>query len=310
MNMVRGRNSYVNQEGFFIEALRQVSELRTYSLDKFLKIRPSCDLLIIDSKATPDGRGKDPEKNFEFLKEQTEITKGLFVSSARAEAMPSNEVLEIFDVVFKREPWKDLSKYSLSTHNSQKICPTMLPCPLVSPDELKGLTFSEHNDQQFDVFFNGQATNTKRVDVWSRLKQEADLKITGGLQPTWIDVPLEYRFKKLSRKRYQDIIHHSKINLALEGIGTFTYRHLELLSQGAFMMSHSNIQKQNLPLEIVDGKHYVAYEDVDDLIEKIHYYLVRPEERLRIARNGFERFKRDYSFEKHGLFILDQLRES
>ena len=309
VNTIRGRNSYVNQEGFFIEALRQVSQLRTYSLDKFLKARPICDLLIVDSKATPDGRGNDPEKNFEFLKEQKDIMKGLFVSSARAEAMPSNEVLEIFDVVFKREPWKDLAKYNLSAHNRQKVFPTMLPCPLVPPDKLKGLTFSEHTDQQFDVFFNGQVTNIKRIDFWSRLKQESDLKIIGGLQPTWIDVPYEYRFKKLSRKRYKDIIHHSKINLALEGIGTFTYRHLELLSQGAFMMSHSNIQQQNLPLEIVDGEHYVAFEDVDDLIEKIQHYLVRPDERLHIARNGFERFKRDYSFEKHGEYILTQLRD-
>lgn len=310
VNTIRGRNSYVNQEGFFIEALREVSELRVYSLDKFLKVRPSCDVLIMDSKATPDGRGKDPEKNFAFLKAAKDFKKGLFVSNDRVESMPSNEVLEIFDIVFKREPWKDLAEYDLSLHNRQKIFPTMLPCPMVPPDRLQRLEFISHEDQCFDVFFNGQATSTKRIDVWSRLKQEPGLRIIGGLQPTWIDVPLEHRFKKLSRKRYQNIIHHSKINLALEGIGTFTYRHLELLSQGAFMMSHSNIQNQNLPLEIVDGEHYIAYEDVDDLIEKIHYYLVRPEERLRIARNGFERFKRDYSFAKHGKFILDQLRES
>jgi len=310
VNKVRGHNSYVNQEGFFIEALRQVSELRAYSLDKFLKTRPSCDFLVMDSKATPDGRGKDPQKNFEFLKEIKGLKKGLFVSNDRVKSMPSDEVLDIFDVVFKREPWKDLSRYNLSSHNSQKIFPTMLPCPLVPPDKLNSLAFSEHNDQQFDIFFNGQATNTKRIDVWSRLKKEPDLRIIGGLQPTWIDVTLEHRFKKLSRKRYKEIIHQSKVNLALEGIGTFTYRHLELLSQGAFMMSNSNIQKQNLPLKIVDGEHYVAYEDMDDLIEKIRYYLVRPEERLRIARNGFERFKRDYSFEKHGKCILDQLGDS
>ena len=238
------------------------------------------------------------------------MKKGLFVSNDRVESMPSDEVLDIFDVVFKREPWKGLSKYNLSSHNIRKIFPTMLPCPWVPPDKLNSLAFSEHNDQQFDIFFNGQATNTKRIDVWSRLKQQSDLKIIGGLQPTWIDVPVEQRFKKLSRKSYQDIIRHSKINLVLEGIGTFTYRRLELLSQGAFMMSHSNLKKQNFPLEIIDGEHYVAYEDIDDLIEKMRYYLVRPKERLQIAKNGFKRFKRDYSFEKHGKYILDQLGDS
>lgn len=39
----------------------------------------------------------------------------------------------------------------------------------------------------------------------------------------------------------------------------------------------------------------VFYESLDDAIELMEYYLAHPEERLQIARRGFERFWRDYT---------------
>lgn len=60
-------------------------------------------------------------------------------------------------------------------------------------------------------------------------------------------------------------------------------------------------------MQISDGGSYLAqffrvgeeiegYENVDDLIDKIHYYLDHDEERRNIAVNGFKRVMRDYRF--------------
>jgi len=49
----------------------------------------------------------------------------------------------------------------------------------------------------------------------------------------------------------------------------------------------------------------VFYDSLDDAIELMEYYLAHPEERLRIARRGFERFWRDYSAEANLLTLLN-----
>jgi hypothetical protein len=46
-----------------------------------------------------------------------------------------------------------------------------------------------------------------------------------------------------------------------------------------------------------DMEEAVYYDDIDDAIEKIEYYLKNEEERLRIAKAGFARAKRDYDWE-------------
>ena len=44
------------------------------------------------------------------------------------------------------------------------------------------------------------------------------------------------------------------------------------------------------------GKEVIAYENVDELIEKIQYYLQHDDERKEIALNGFRRVVKDYRF--------------
>jgi spore maturation protein CgeB len=42
------------------------------------------------------------------------------------------------------------------------------------------------------------------------------------------------------------------------------------------------------------GREVVPYDNDDDLIERIRFYLSNDSERLRIARAGFQRVERDY----------------
>lgn len=45
-----------------------------------------------------------------------------------------------------------------------------------------------------------------------------------------------------------------------------------------------------------DGEDVVGYSNVNDLINKCHYYIEHPEERNQIARNGFRRVLKEYKF--------------
>lgn len=54
----------------------------------------------------------------------------------------------------------------------------------------------------------------------------------------------------------------------------------------------------NLTDYYVEGKEIVIYKDIDDLIDKICYYLIHEEERGNIAKAGYERTIHEYTYEK------------
>ncbi|MGD9637487.1 MAG: glycosyltransferase [Alphaproteobacteria bacterium] len=53
------------------------------------------------------------------------------------------------------------------------------------------------------------------------------------------------------------------------------------------------------------GKEAVYYDNIPDAIEKIEYYLQHDNERIEIAKNGFNRYWRDYDFNKNLKKLLD-----
>lgn len=90
------------------------------------------------------------------------------------------------------------------------------------------------------------------------------------------------------------------MNLALEGLGEFTHRHLEIWGMGSFMMSGKSLRELALPLRVREGEHYVAFEDLDDLRDKLSHYARDDAERERIAEAGRTMFSRDYDPARHG----------
>lgn len=254
------------------------------------------------------------------------IPKVLFEVSDRAGKMRSDDVLDGYDLVFKREPYKDRSKYDLSEENQKKIRTTMLSCPFVFHTahsifsslkkvlEPRPISEEEYQDQQHDVFFSGMVSpqNKIRETAWRVLVDAPGIKTLGGLQNRTkgmnksVDTD-RLRSPKLSRQEYAKAIRRSKIGLALDGWGEFTFRHLELWYMGAFMICSPNIKYQELPLPAEEGKHYVTYDDIDDLVEKVRYYSTHNKERLEIAKNGRRMFVEYYNTEKHGGFIWSEI---
>jgi glycosyltransferase involved in cell wall biosynthesis len=82
---------------------------------------------------------------------------------------------------------------------------------------------------------------------------------------------------------------HSDISAQYKG----NMRVFESLGTGSFMLSDKGIY----PKFLRDGKDFVSYDDTDDLLNKIEYYLENDDEREKIAKHGYETICKHYSTE-------------
>ena len=93
------------------------------------------------------------------------------------------------------------------------------------------------------------------------------------------------------------VFHQSKINL------NFTIRNIrsgiplrvwDVLGAKGFMLT--NFQAE-IPQYFENGKDLVYFESIDDMSKKVDYYLIHEEERMQIAKNGYEKVKKYHSYE-------------
>ena len=180
----------------------------------------------------------------------------------------------------------------------------MLPCKLIDYKVSKKnedidwskIGKTKPNDKfKYDIFFSGRLSSKFRNDLFEFIKKQ-NLNYYGGVENF-----------RLPHTEYLETIHNSSINLALEGKGEFTFRHLEILASCSFMICQSSVNQLDLPLPLLDGKHFVTFENKDDLLEKINFYLEKKELRKEIALNGRRVLEEHYSPKKHGKFLIDKI---
>ncbi len=160
----------------------------------------------------------------------------------------------------------------------------------------------------YDVGFSGAdaSAHSVRRDAWSRVLQ-GKFSTLGGLQKNpYVDtsLPAELLGPRFSGRAYRDALCAARINLALPGIGAYTFRHQELLYLGAFMLSHSSIDELELPMPLKEGEHYVSFRNPDEMADKIRYYLSHETERQKIAAAGKKLFDEYYKPERHAADII------
>lgn len=101
------------------------------------------------------------------------------------------------------------------------------------------------------------------------------------------------------------VFHYSKINLniTLKSIKSgIPLRAIDIMSAGGFLLT--NFQADFLR-HFTPDEDFVYYNDLDDLNDKIQYYLTHDEERCRIAKNGQNKIRQFHSFEQHFQDILE-----
>jgi glycosyltransferase involved in cell wall biosynthesis len=312
---IRDWYCFHHREGFFRASLNTVANvknisvgtLRNISVEKLTKY----DGIVLHFRCNYLGPGSAFETLREVLQEQrrklSKIPNFLLLTKASAEVIPDDNILDHFQLIFKREPFKDLDRYDLTTTNKEKINPTILSCPLVPATYLNHRSIkatdygfeTPSRSYEHDVFFSGKRTSEQREKI-VRFLVNSSANFHGGLQEKHKSLPDPLLFPRLSRKRFHHLTRKSKINLALEGFGQFTYRHWELWALSSFLLSPASINDLWLPFEAIDGQHYATFDGEEDLQKKINYYAQNSEERNKIAREGRKLFEENYDFVKHG----------
>jgi len=239
---------------------------------------------------------KDLETKLLKLSSLFNIKKVIIDGTDKSINIIKDEILDGFDYVVKREKNKQTT--------NKKYLTTILPCRLVNYKISKNKEIinwnkignSKPNDNTtYDIFFSGKKTSKYRKDVIEFL-QTKEYNFLGDSEDL-----------KISSDQYLPSIYKSSINLALEGLGEFTFRHLEILASCSFMLCQSSINELELPLPLIDGKHFVSFKNKEDLVEKINFYLKNNVLRNEIALNGRKVLEEHYSPKKHGKFLLNKI---
>jgi hypothetical protein len=310
---------FTGQDGFFRGALhaacavteRPFAHLARHARD----LGAAYDWVIVNFKAARPKEGLDA-RDLAPVKALRGCGKAVFINYAAAGVLPPDAVLDPFDVVFKRELFRDLDRYPVSAVNKAKLCTTMLACPLApaGPRDLARFTperigcAAPADTFRHDVVFSGADTNPLRRDVLDRLGR-AGIAVSGGLQPKpgRPAPPEPLCAPRLDAAGYLAQVRDGRVNLALEGIGQFTFRHLELWCLCAFMLSSPSVREVQTPLDVREGRDYVCFEDMDDLVDKVRHYAAADAERARIARAGRRAFTAGYDFRRHGAALVRRL---
>lgn len=102
---------------------------------------------------------------------------------------------------------------------------------------------------------------------------------------------------------------NSKINLniTLKSIQSgIPLRAMDIMGAGGFLLT--NFQADFLDY-FIPGEDFVYYNDSDDLLNKIEYYLSHEKERQEIAQNGHQKVKKNHSFQKCFENMLETLKQ-
>ncbi len=239
---------------------------------------------------------EDLEKKLLKLSRTYNIKKVIVDATDKSVNIIKDDILDGFDYVIKREKNRQIS--------NKKYLTTMLSCTMVDYKISKKKEIinwniigkSEPNKKPtYDIFFSGKKTSKYRKELIEFLYSK-EFNFFGRAEDT-----------KIPFDQYLSAIYDSSINLALEGKGEFTFRHLEILASCSFLLCPNSINELELPLPLVDGKHFVTFENKDDLIEKINFYLNNNSLRNNIALNGRKVLEEYYSPKKHGEFLFSKI---
>lgn len=175
-----------------------------------------------------------------------------------------------FDIILKRE-------YIPSLHESN---PAIFPFPFSFPYNVNIPTAPE-NLKKYEVSFWGQQNPSIRENALKLLEGKYDCAQNG--------TTLNQNFDTYKRKGkfYLEEISRCKIVLNFRGGGWDTMRYWEVPAVGSFMIS----QKPQIliPHNFEEGKHVIWCSNLlDDLIDKIDYYLLHSTERETMALRARE----------------------
>jgi spore maturation protein CgeB len=170
------------------------------------------------------------------------------------------------------------------------------------------LSAEDVRDYGADVSFIGGA-GPNRVEALRRLSRY-DLRIWGGAE--WARFPELrscYRSEPVYGLKKTKIYNAARIVLNIEDddkqINSISNRIPEVLACGGFVISDWRRDLERTPL--VEGESVVTYRTLDELEEKVAYYLNTPDERRRVSEHGRRTVLENLTYTHMATPIIEQL---
>lgn len=107
----------------------------------------------------------------------------------------------------------------------------------------------------------------------------------------------------------RDILSSGKIVIQNSRYGEVTRRLFEGMYCNRMVMTDRLSAERGLELLFEDGKDIVYYDSLEDAIEKINYYSSNETERLKIAKNGYQKVLNNHTTVQRFEAVLDQFNK-
>ena len=138
-----------------------------------------------------------------------------------------------------------------------------------------------------------------------------DLKIWGVSYPRWLDSPIRrcYQFYYVTGEEKAKAFNAAKIVLNTMHYGEIlgvNARTFEAAGCGGFQIAD---WKPNMALFFEPGKEIVTFQSLEELKEKVTYYLAHDSERAEIARNASKRAHKEHTYKARLTSLLSAVFE-
>lgn len=175
-------------------------------------------------------------------------------------------------------------------------------CPVYATEE--GLETAEWTFANY--FLARRVTALERMDILKLLQEEVSVQLF-----TYESTPELTKVKNRGSADYYKqapyIFKCGKIhlNITLRSIlSGIPLRAFDIMGCQGFLLS--SFQSDYLEYFVPD-EDFVYYENYEDLLSKVHYYLEHEDERRRIALNGYEKVKEAHTYERRIEQILETI---
>jgi len=134
----------------------------------------------------------------------------------------------------------------------------------------------------------------KDIDVMAVFSFSTSFPNRRGVQRLVEKLEIKSSTNRVTRHKYVETINRSKIFVHSNSIYRYlNMKYSEVLACGTLFLTDK--PKDFEEEGFVDGKHLVLYDNLEDLEDKIKYYLEHDEEREQIARQGMEFVRENHS---------------
>lgn len=176
--------------------------------------------------------------------------------------------------------------------------------------------------EQFLKDFNVILPTTHPVDVlpYRRRKKIVDVSYCVGththeVRPKIYEILENFATKHSfsvdldkNKHNYKAYLRRTRISVNAPGYGEGTFRHLYTLNAGSLLLAHDSILPiQLLPhAKLIDGRDFISF-NINNLENKLLYYLQHQKELEAIALRGYYTFLEGYSVPRSALTLLAQM---